>query len=446
MELQIKGIVKNSREFRGRYTLNLHTRNGVLKCNSEKLIYDGTPIEARLEKDRDYYRIIEYKKIDEKEVEEELSSSIKILDLNPVVEEEAIKKMWGEIKKVAIKIKTAERMGRDVIVRFNNDADGISSALLLKEVMRGYYIQHNAPIYYKRDAFNDLNNLMNRYKPLLILLDFGANEESEEALDIVKSAGIEIIIIDHHPTERKNEEKLLILNPHLFGGESNITTGYLCFEIARMLGKENKELLKISLAGDKSNIIKIDEEDKNNALIIDYVATYLNYGGKLDFYQEVMKNKEMKETILMQAKEKLEEVKDYILKHMKHDKVGEFRIYTINLDEISTKAEFPSRSKITSQLYEIIKDENAIVLGVTNKSIIFRITEKANENGVDASKIIEEIKRKYPEHILSGGGHSKAAAIRVKNEEMFNFIKKEIKEYIRKINTKGGEDEKKGND
>ncbi len=428
----MKGIVKRVRKGKDGFILSILSEEGEITTKSNKYIADKSFIEFET---RGEY-ILWFKEIEGiKRFIEKVGERIILNDIKPFADLndfEDIDKLFKDIREFAKKIKEIDLIGRDSIVRFNNDADGISSALQLRNVLRSFYIQHNAPIYFKRDAFVDLNNLINRFIPSLILLDFGGNEESLESLEILHSSGIEVLIIDHHPFEKEVEKYAKILNPHKYGDYSFITTGYLCFEIARLIKQGDEELMKISLAGDKSNLIEIGEEDKENALIIDYVANYMNYGGKIDLYKEVLSNKELRETIRIQAKEKLEEAKEKIKRMYKKENIGEFSIYEINLDNID-RTEFPSRSKITTQLFEMFKEEKAVILGITNKAIIFRVSETAYEGGISAKEIIEKIKEKYGNLIESGGGHGKAASIKVKEESNLNFIKNEVKNEIKKI-------------
>jgi len=133
------------------------------------------------------------------------------------------------------------------------------------------------------------------------------------------------------------------------------------------------------------------------------------------------------DSMLKQAKESLERLKESVKANLKKKEKDGTNIYLIGLDKIAKAGEFPGRGKITSIAYDMVKDENAVVIGYSEKFIIFRITDGAAKR-VKANEIIEKIKSSAPDFVESGGGHERAASLKVRKG-----FEKEILEEILKI-------------
>ncbi len=338
----------------------------------------------------------------------------KNIDVNQTLfyEDEVIKKFKPDILQFARLFTASALLKRTINVHFHNDADGIVSAYAISSILRGKYFQHNGAIYSIQDALNDIQSLRYGFMPMVINLDFSSNYESEDGIDLLNSSGIDIIIVDHHPNNMKKE---FILNPwDVCNDGSKYTAGLLSSLISYAAGGKY-DLYPVSLAGDKSNLMDLNEQDKERALVLDFLATYKVFGNNLHFYIDVLKNKTLYEEIKEKAIEKLNAIRKIVNKFIKKETINGINIYTINLDKVSTYSEFPGRGKITSIVYDMIKDENAIVLGVSKYMIIFRLTDKAVQY-VKANELINMLKEQIPT-IKNGGGHDKAAAIIFNTED-----------------------------
>ena len=125
------------------------------------------------------------------------------LKYEPLISDKITKKLKPKIQQLAEKLTEASMNRRYIMLRFHGDADGISGALALSEVLKCYAYQQNAAVYSVRDAIRDLSNLTNEDNPLAVFLDFGMNKESEEGLGLLKAAGVELVLIDNHPPSEK---------------------------------------------------------------------------------------------------------------------------------------------------------------------------------------------------------------------------------------------------
>jgi RecJ-like exonuclease len=339
--------------------------------------------------------------------------AIKIGEWNPSVKSPVLEKCRPAIEKTAKAIKLLSIMNSKAIIRFHGDADGISAALSISQMVNGFKIQHNSAVYSNKDAFNDITQLKYEAYPALVLLDCCTNEESMEALDIVKSAGINIVAIDHHPCIQEIGKMGMVLNPWLYDPEedaSKFTSGYLAFEVAKLLGLDASATVGVSLAGDKSKIMEISEKDRERALVFDFVASYSAFGNRLEFYRDLITDNALYQSILTKAREHIENVSSAISLAMKKERLANgITLIIVNLDKVAKRSEFPSRGKITSRAYEMSGEEDVVVIGYSEKSLILRVGHKAYEKGIRANELVKKLVSEYSDN-ASGGGHARAAA------------------------------------
>ncbi len=346
-----------------------------------------------------------------------------------------IEKMKEDFEKFARKIRAAQQLGRFITVKFHGDADGISSALIVKKFLRATYAQQNSAIYSVRDAIKDAEKTTQQFKPLLVLLDFGSGEDSAQGISLAKAAGIEIISIDHHPPNPSSVSSIAFrINPWDTGCEdgSKYPAGFLCAVLARMLGMETMALENIACAGDRSTIIPLSQQDRDRALVLDFVATYSGFGHGLDFYSEVLAKHELFSSILSQANAKLEEADRLLKNALKTKSAPRAEICWFNFDSIAEKKEFPNKGKITGRVLEITgRTGPMLVIGYSKKTIVLRANDSAVANEIKANAIVEEMKTRLSGFVENGGGHARAAALRVKGsfetavvEEIIKLIEK----------------------
>ncbi len=338
---------------------------------------------------------------------------IKIGDWNPAVKSPVIEKCRPAIERTAKALKLISAISPKTIIRFHGDADGISAALSISQIISGFKIQHNSAVYGNRDVFNDIAQLKFEAFPTLVLLDCCTNDESMEALDLAKSAGINIVAIDHHPCSQALARFGIMLNPWLYGPEedaSKFTAGYLAYETVKLLGHDASDTVGISLAGDKSSIMPVSEKDRERALVFDFVASYSSFSNRLEFYKDLISDNALYRSILAKAKEHLENVSAAISQSMKRETLENgITLITVNLDRAAKRSEFPGRGKMTTRAYEMANDEDVVVIGYSEKSLILRVGHKAYERGVKANELVKALASEYKDN-ASGGGHARAAA------------------------------------
>lgn len=357
------------------------------------------------------------------------------LEREPIVDDELSKKLMPKIKQLSERFKEIGSSNRFILLRFHHDADGISGAFALSKVLKFSAYQQNSAVYSVRDAIRDLSNISHEENPLMILLDFGMNGESVEGLKLLKAAGVELIMIDHHPPNSDAMDVAdFFLSPWEFSAEpstSKYVAGYLAAEIAGEMGEDSEKYARVACAGDKSDLLELTDEDRRRALVLDYLAAHSGFGNNLRFYRNVLSNKELYESMHLQADEKINEAADKVMKTMKEKKAGDVEVYMLELESVVVKGEFPNRSKITTRVFEhLMREEPLIVLGLGERTVIMRINDAAASKGVGADKLAKRILETMPDFAESGGGHVKAGAIRVKK----GFVDSVSKEIIKMIN------------
>ncbi|MDD5340204.1 MAG: hypothetical protein PHV13_03060, partial [Candidatus ainarchaeum sp.] len=355
----------------------------------------------------------------------------------PLLRDELTAKLWPSMKEAALTLLCAKKLGRAVLLRFHGDADGVCGAFAITSIINCRAFQQNSAIYGVRDALRDMAGIGQENRPLIVLLDFGSNDASMEGLGLLKAAGIESLIIDHHPPGRLNVAPRV--SPFTVADNvSRYTAGYLACEIAVACGLQKErgmELARVACSGDKSDILASGEGDMRKALVLDFLASHVSFGNNLDFYKNVMAKDELFSSIMQQADESIEDAAGKALAKSKRQQEGALEIVSLPLEALVKKGEWPSSSKITTRVYDKLcaqGDRPILCLGYTDRSIIIRLNDSAAALGLSANGLAEKIKSVMSDFVDGGGGHVKAGAIRVKR----GFAKDVLNELVRQAAAK----------
>lgn len=433
-------IISQRRKHRGGFLYIITDGEGELEFESNEFLNPGQELHLSGTVVNEYgYMKVRVSKVEKAEgiyasflAKAEANAEVKSV---PFLADGFMEKMRERILGAARKLLAAKKMGRTIFLRFHNDADGIAGALALTRIVGMQTSQQNSANYTVQDCMRDIGNLQYEKKPLVILLDFGCGVESREGLKLLKASGAEILIIDHHPDDGKAGEVAdLFVSPWAFSDEENAshyTAGYLAVEIARAAGHEAKDLAGIACAGDKSSVVPVSEKEKEIALVLDYMATYSGFGNKLDFYKNALEKKELYDSVLVQARDALDRITDQVKANMKKALDGPVSVFTVDIEKIKSK-EFPGKGKITTRGFELAGTAPAVVLGVWKDGLSFRINDGAIQKGVHANLIIEAVKEEMPDFIEGGGGHARAASLRIR-EGFVNSVVEKIVEKVKEL-------------
>ncbi len=443
-KIEITGVISYSRAFGGERKYSISSGDAEFSFRSRELFAAGDVVmlegifESMVDfsikpkkitqlKDReadDAYRGIEKKVMEKIELGDSLLS-----------ENDASNALRKSIEETARKLLAARELNRFMLLRFHGDADGIAGALALRKVLRFRAYQQNTAVYSPKDAVNDIGNLHHENRPLIVILDFGTNRESLEGLKLLKAAGMESVAIDHHPLHEEVKQNAgMLLSPWLVEGledASKYTAGYLASEIANLCGAEDaRGYAGIACAGDKSDVIESDENDRKTALVLDYLAAHASFGNSLDFYGDVLKKEELYSSIWRQASEKIADALAAALPRVKKSEKNGITVYVVPLDGIVAHGEFPNRSKVTTAVFEHFGTGSPMaVIGYGKRTVITRGNSAFLARGLSFSDIIKKVSSDMKDFITAGGGHARAAAVRVEEGYEKSVVERIIEEF-----------------
>ncbi len=347
-----------------------------------------------------------------------------------LLKDDVTSKLWPAMRDAALDIISARTLGRSVMLRFHGDADGISGAFALTGIMQCKAFQQNSAIYSVKDALRDIAAIGQESRPMVILLDFGSADACAEALGLLTAAGIDYLVIDHHPYSAKSDKR--IVNPFSVDeNASHYTAGYLACEIATACGHDAdaaRGLAAVACSGDKSALIRNGPDEARKAMVLDFLASHVSFGNNLDFYKKVMGKAELFDSIARQADESIEEAAGRAMARMKKSGAGELDIVSFSLEGIAKRGEWPPSGKITTRVFDKLKGGRPLLcIGQTERSLIMRLDEKAAAMGLSADALAKKIRESMADFVEGGGGHAKAGAIRARA----GFAKDVLNELVR---------------
>lgn len=168
----------------------------------------------------------------------------------------------------------------DVVIVFNNDADGICSCVLIKKLMKKKGLKEPYIIYQPMPTDKNLINKIRTTIPTkIIFLDLAVDQQQSL---IRKVSGIcDILIIDHHKiTKDVNTKNIVHYNPRFDKPEIYQSTSYVTYKICSQI-MEMSDSLWISIIGmiadynldDSMDLVK--EFDKKNPGFADNIQSSL---------------------------------------------------------------------------------------------------------------------------------------------------------------------------
>jgi RecJ-like exonuclease len=349
----------------------------------------------------------------------------------PLHDDRISQALWPRIREAALSLICARKLGRSVLLRFHGDADGICGAFAVTSVVQCKAFQQNSAIYGVREALRDISIVGQESRPIVILLDFGSSAGCKEGIGLLDAAGIELMIIDHHPSGIEDKR---MINPVLIEeGASKYTAGYIGCEIAAAAGMDREKALSLArtaCSGDKSDLLGSGEEDARKALVLDFLASHLSFGNNLDFYRKVVESDELFASIAQQADESIEEAAGKAIARSKRSAAKGCGLCVFPLEGIAKRGEWPPAGKITTRVFDKINEAGPLIcIGYTERSIIMRLNDAAVGAGFSANGLAERMKKSMADFVEGGGGHARAGAIRARE----GFVKEIVNQLVREI-------------
>lgn len=385
-----------------------------------------------------------------------------------LIRSEILEKLKSEMMSVAKELKRAIYKSRPVIIRHHWDADGTCGGVAIEIALQNlaakvhkdreakYYLVKRrvsrAPFYELEDLVRDLDESLEDSErfgdkiPLVLLIDNGSGKEDLPAIQHFLLFGADVITIDHHyPSEEVDRFLLYHVNPYKVGGDSHITSGVLCVEIARMISDlDLTHLAAISVVGDRSQgeverYIELSglskEELKDIALAIEFEGFYLRFKSASTIVHEILgfgrkdRQKRLVELLASYAKQAIEEQLKAGLENVKVQILPNgLALAAFDVESYSRKFEFPPPGKLTGEIHDRLKQkyQRVVTIGFGPDFAIIR-SEGVN---LDIPKLVEELKSEV-NACIDGGGHLIVGSIK--------FVQGRRKEVLAKLAAKIGE-------
>jgi len=349
-------------------------------------------------------------------------------------DDECMRSLVPQLESCAAAIREWIDQKRLLIIRYNDDCDGVTSGMQIYASAMAYAKEKLLPaenvtgfqvpsaVYGKRDSFDDVMRARDAGKELAVVItDLGANAESVDGLKALKDSGAKVCIIDHHPP---NPDALALcdvfVTSHAFDNSGAHTAGLVAYEVARRIFADaaNREWVNWSLQSDKSTLAS---GDYPQAKALDYLAHFSEPAVAIEDYYEKVTDEHMLKLATDLAVKGEEKALKIMKDHATTRKVGETALLIVaDMARATSKTSYPPKGRALNlvQDYYCAKfpDKAIVSIGYSDDSISIRANSKAREAGFDSNPIINTLKAELPHAIRSGGGHSAAANVRVEVE------------------------------
>ncbi len=352
-----------------------------------------------------------------------LSSLIFVREPGALVDSPVIHALSGTFKNAAMMVQAAVAQLQPILVRFDDDADGITSALYLhalvehcvhakklpypKTFFRAF--QSEAPIFEKKHLQHLEQEAADfAKKPLIVLLDHGGNPESVPALELAKKAGFSLLLVDHHPPDKRAIALFdLAVHPALAGGASAENTGLLMYHVANAAFDAPADWAFFAMQGDRSPYAK--KEFFKEPVVLDYAALK---NEPLKKYAALLADKNKVDLLYLRCQRLRENAVKDAEKKRRMARFGDVDVQWLDISYVDF--DYPPRGGVVQGLHEKFENQGPLVtVGFDSERVIFRANAGAEQNGFAANAWIADLKKK-PNVVGSGGGHARAASMRVK--------------------------------
>ena len=380
-------------------------------------------------------------------------------DVDPLVDADALDRLWGGLRDVAGALRRAVLTERPIIVRHHADADGISGAAVVEKAVVALIDEHSddpdaahhlfrrmpskAPFYEMEDVTRDLNYALQDVErhghstPLLLMVDNGSTAEDVPAYELARTYDVPIYIVDHHSPDNDAVEGLVErhVNPYNVGSDYGVTCGMLCTELARLVHPDVEADVRhvpaVSAKGDRSEADVVeeyaaiaaeegydDEHCRATADALDYQAHWLKYDDGKHLVEHVLDiaendvHDELVAKLKERADEDFETQMDAIGPHVEVEELENgVELHSIDLELYAHKFTFPAPGKTTGRLHDVTRDETeapVVTIGYGPDFCVIR----AHDVDIDIPDIVDELKRDVEGAGVDGGGHKVVGSVK----------------------------------
>lgn len=363
-------------------------------------------------------------------VEKFIMKNCSLRKAQPMVDDEVTRALSEKFDAAAIAIKRAVFIHRPIIIRYDDDPDGLCAALIMYSALSEEYNLHivsNPFPYYKRinadDDIRYFNSLEAEHlPPLLICMDFGSNPESREGYELVKDEGFSLIVIDHHPMQDTSMPELMNVFVSPCAVTSGIslpyTSGFLSSEIAKRISDADVDLLaRVAMTFDRSRLIKPTARELKYAEALEFILITSKYEQTIESLHRVVNDEETIDFAYAQAEENIQTLLEKLPSKTKKKTFNGVSFFLIDTGRLWVKGKFPGKTAIANIASDYLIErlqEPAVSITYGGRGLSVRMNKIALKRGLDSSLAIKSVKSQLPDAVEAGGGHPVAAAMRVK--------------------------------
>ncbi len=381
----------------------------------------------------------------EREISERINAYLSTSKVDFLVESEILERLRRRMENAARLIKEAIIEKRPIIIRHHADTDGFCAGIALGRVITDSinndawkYVRRvtsRTPFYSIEDAIKDIayyvewKSRNSDKKPLLILLDNGSTQEDLTGIKKVRIYGFKIIVIDHHNPGKAVVDEFVDehINPHIVGGDGNITAGMLATELARLIKDDRSLYILPALSGigdhsegkEMEGYLKIAENQgitkdylEKLSACIDFEAYYMSYTEGKGVIEDLLQNNleqhaELVELLYSEIEQKISEVKTLSEIFSEKKYINDTEIILLDLEQMLLRGEYPPVGKATGIVFRdnYLPGKKLIVLGITENMCVVRASK---ETGFNLLEFLETAKHTG----ISGGGHELAGTVK----------------------------------
>ena len=159
------------------------------------------------------------------------------------------------------------KTNKPVRIISHHDTDGITSAAILATTFKRLDKKFSIKIVknLEKETIEQELKRQHEKKEIIIFSDLASG-----SLDYFQELQEPIFILDHHEINKeKLNDKIKIINPHLFGLGESCTGAGICYLFSKSISQENKDLSKLAIIGmigdrHESDISKINQQIIND--------------------------------------------------------------------------------------------------------------------------------------------------------------------------------------
>ena len=367
------------------------------------------------------------------------------------------------LKKAAQRILKAIKNKEKIILYGDADMDGVTAVIILEETIKNLDGDIAAVYFPDRETEGygmtekGLDYLKNFSPALLVVLDCGIGNFKEAKM--AKKLGFELIIVDHHETLDKLPEASIIVAPKQKGDKylfKELATAGIAFKLSEALLKNQmrdnlrKNLLELAALATLADMMPQENENRTMTeeglaslrnswrpgirafLESDLFSDYSDFRQKLSRIISLLNVRDVQERLpasfrllttssLKEAEKIIEDLSEKAI--LRKQKIKEIT------DQAELKISLGKETPIIfagDALWELTllgPVASTILQRYKKPTFLFKKMEKESQGTIRSPDGINSVTllKKCKKHLISYGGHPRAAGFRIKNENLENF-------------------------